>query len=37
MTFMIGTFQSHCKIEHNEGNLTAFFLIYKVVHYLIDF
>ena len=46
MTFIIGTFQSHCKSERNQSeikshriyaNLTVFFLIYKVVLYLNDF
>ena len=46
MTSIIGTFQSHFKSEHNQeseikshgtfANLTVFFLIYKVVHYLND-
>ena len=45
MTFIIGTFESHCKSEYNQVkwnkitrdvNLTVFFLIYKVVHYLND-
>ena len=47
MTFIIATFQSHCKSEHNQvkwNKITrdtyksgSIFVIYKVVHYLIDF
>ena len=45
MTFIIGTFQSHCKSEHNQvikshwtwANLTVVFLVYKVARYLNDF
>ena len=44
MTFIIGSSQPDCKSEHNQvkshgtcGNLTVYFLIYKVVHYLNDF
>ena len=47
MTAIIDIFQFHCKNEHKRkreikshvkcANLTVFILIYKVVHYLIDF
>ena len=45
MAFIIATFQSHCKSEHNQVKwnkittaiLTVFFLIYKVVRYLNGF
>ena len=42
MTLIIGTYQSHCKGEHNESekkshgayaNLAVFFLTYKVVQF----
>ena len=48
MTFIIGTFQFHCKSEQHikqreikshgtYANQTLFFFIYKVVHYFNDF
>ena len=47
MTFIIETFQSHCKSEHNQAQChktiwdmcksDSIFFIYKVVHYLNDF
>ena len=47
MTFIIDTFQSNCKSEHNQvseikshgtcASLTIFFLLYEVVYYLNDF